>query len=369
MSNTRVPGEKSYIQQLPTYSVSRTVEEVKAEFGLDSVTYLASNENPFGCSPEVEAAMSELFSEAHRYPDGAGRELKKALAAHTGLDASNIFLGNGSNEVLESVAKGFLSEGDEVLLSEHSFAMYPILSTAYGAVARYVPMRDWCIDLNAIAEAVSSSTKVIYIANANNPTGTAFTGKQLSSFLTVVSPEVLVVLDEAYTEFSDADGHPTEALLSEFPNLIISRTFSKAYGLAGMRVGYGLADARLIRVFEKVRQPFNINYLALEAAKVALSDQGYLKACVQHNAVEKKRITDFFESSEVQYLPSQTNFIAVNLTVDASDCVHYMASQGVLVRPLKAYDMPSWIRVSIGKTEENDKFITVFKSWLEQKQL
>ncbi|EAR07754.1 pyridoxal phosphate-dependent aminotransferase, partial [Reinekea blandensis] len=265
LPNNKRPEPKAFLRDLPSYAVSETVADIKTRFGLSDVVYLASNENPFGCSSTVKSTLNQALENSHRYPDGAGRELKTALASGLGLHMDQVLLGNGSNEILDSVIKGFLGEGDEMLVSAHSFAMYPIMAQWVGANVRQIPMRDWLIDLDGISAAVSDNTRVILLANANNPTGTMVPAEQLERFLCEVPTDVLVLIDEAYIEFAEPAMGSAVSLLSKYPNLVVCRTFSKAYGLAGFRIGYGLGHSDVIEVLEKIQQPFNVNLLAMRA--------------------------------------------------------------------------------------------------------
>jgi histidinol-phosphate aminotransferase len=373
------PKANAHLEVIPDYAVSDTVGDVAERYGLDEVTYLASNENPFGCSPTVTEAMAKAISEVHRYPDGAGRELKKVLASELQVLPVSIVLGNGSNEVLELVAKVFLSSADEMLMSEHSFAMYPIFGLSLGAQVRTVPMCNWFVDLDAMLSAVTNKTKVIYIANANNPTGTMLSFEDLRVFISRLPSHILLVIDEAYVEFSDTklgfEDHKSGSadtkigtvvsLVDEYPNLVVSRTFSKAYGIAGLRVGYGIANETVVRLLEKMRQPFNVNAIALSAAIAAFKDQEFLKKVVSHNSLEKTRIKAELNILNVRYLPSQTNFLTIELPTLAKRCSDYLQKNGVIVRSLSSYGMSDWLRVSVGLTNENDLFIRKLKDFLE----
>ncbi|MEJ2042801.1 MAG: histidinol-phosphate transaminase [Reinekea sp.] len=353
--------EKEGIRALPNYSVSKTIEEVCDEYGLTEAVYLASNENPLGCSRAVTDVVRNA-ADLHRYPDGDGRHLKAALAAHLNRHCDHIFLGNGSNEVLECAAKAFVADQDEVLISAHSFAMYPILGRLFGGKVVEVPMNHWRVDLDAMADAVSSKTKLIYLSNINNPTGVALNRPEFQSFMTQVPDTALVVVDEAYIEFSQ----PNQSFLADvdnWPNLLISRTFSKAYGLAGFRVGYGLASKAIVAILEKVRQPFNINALALKAAVAAVQDQTFIQRTVQHTQLQRQALVPFLEQNNFQVLPSEANFICYKPGAEAGEHYHFLLSQGVIVRPLKSYGMHEWLRVSIGTESENQAFVDAVKQW------
>ena len=365
LPGSRRPEPKAFLRDLPSYAVSESVADIKARFGLNDVVYLASNENPFGCSPKVKSTLTHALDNSHRYPDGVGRELKAALGSGLGLPEEQILLGNGSNEILDSVIKGFLGQGDEMLVSAHSFAMYPIMAQWVGADVRQIPMRHWQVDLDALSAAVSDKTRLILIANANNPTGTMVPVTLLERFLAGLRSDVLVLIDEAYIEFAEPTMGDAVSLLDQYPNLVVCRTFSKAYGLAGFRIGYGLGHCDVIEVLEKIRQPFNVNLLAMRAAVTAYHDQEFLGQCVRSNAEERQRLTEFLQQKGLTPLPSQANFVTFALPGCAEEAYQYLLSKGVIVRRLRSYDMADWLRVSIGSTEENSCFMAELATYLE----
>jgi histidinol-phosphate aminotransferase len=360
-----LPKPNVHLDAIPDYAVSDSVDDVSKQFGLEAVTYLASNENPFGCSPAVTKAITAAISGVHRYPDGAGRALKKVIAADLNVLPTNIVLGNGSNEVLELVAKVFLSSADEMLISEQSFAMYPIFGLSLAAQVRSVPMRDWFVDLDEMLLAITPKTKVIYIANANNPTGTMVSFESLKVFIDRLPSHILLVIDEAYIEFADVNFSSAVSLIDKYPNIVVSRTFSKAYGIAGLRVGYGIANDTVVALLEKMRQPFNVNSIALAGAMAAFQDRIFLKQVVDHNRKEKARIQAQLDLVKVRYLPSQTNFLAIELPNLAKQLSEFLKRNGVIVRSLTSYNMADWLRVSVGLTNENDLFILKLKEFLD----
>lgn len=359
------PVAKAYLDEVPAYAVSESIEDIKDRYQLDDVVYLASNENPYGCSPLVSQTLTRELQSGHRYPDGAGRDLKASLASSLSVQSDQILLGNGSNEILDCVIKAFLGTGDEMLVSQHSFGMYPIMAKWVGADVVEVPMKDWFIDLSAIAGHVSASTRLVLLANANNPTGTMLTASDLKRFMVQVPSDVLVVIDEAYVEFADVDFGSALALVENYPNLFVCRTFSKAYGLAGFRIGYGIGPQSIIRVLEKVRQPFNVNMLALKAALAAFEDSDFLADCVARNRAEKTRLSNFFSQHQIEHLPSETNFIAFRIPEQVDQAYQSLLSQGVITRRLSSYGMPDWIRVSIGNHQENNQFMQAMSAYLE----
>ena len=353
--------ERSAVRALPAYAVSKTVPEVCTAYGLTDACYLASNENPFGCSPKVTAAL-QTMTDLHRYPDSDGRALKQAISKRIRCAKAQVFLGNGSNEVLECAAKAFIEPGERVLVSAHSFAMYPIFAQLAGAELFIVPMRDWQIDLSAMLAAINEQTRLIYLATINNPTGSALAYADLQAFLTQVPGDVLVVVDEAYIEFATA-AQTLVPLVQQHSNLLIARTFSKAYGLAGFRLGYGIAHQTLIGGLEKVRQPFNINSLAQTAAIAALADQAFVEQTIVHTLQQRQRLERVIQASGFQVLPSEANFICFRVGAEAGGLYEFMLSAGVIIRPLAAYSMAQWLRVSIGTEAENTAFINVLEQW------
>lgn len=361
------PAEKAFLSEVPSYSVSESIDDIKERFGLKKVVYLASNENPYGCSPSATNALVKALQDCHRYPDGGGLALKGLISQHLSVASNQVMLGNGSNEILDAVAKAYLGPGDELLVSEHSFSMYPIFAKCVGASVVAVAMRDWSVDLKGMLSAINAKTKVIVLANANNPTGTMLKQQNLVQFIESVPSHVLVVIDEAYVEFADESFGDAIPLLKRFENVVVCRTFSKAYGLAGFRIGYGISSPNVIATLEKLRQPFNINLMALLAAEHAIRDQAFLADVVHKNERERDRVSSELTNLGYQVLPSQTNFIACDYRSDALECYNYLLSQGVIVRPLKGYGMSSWLRVSIGTEEENTQFLACVKQFLEQR--
>ncbi len=355
-----------YIRAISPYQPGKPIAELAREMGLveASIVKLASNENPLGISPMAKEAIARAVAELARYPDGNGFALKAALSERTGVPMNGIVLGNGSNDVLELVARTFLTPGSEAVFSEHAFAVYPLATMAVGGKPVAVPAKNFGHDLDAMAAAVTDKTGVIFIANPNNPTGTFLPGPQIAAFLEKIPERVLVVLDEAYTEYlSDEDRYDAIAWLARFPNLLVSRTFSKAYGLAGLRVGYGLANLGVIDLLNRVRQPFNVNSLALAAATAALGDEEFLAKSADLNRRGMRQLTAAFQAMALEWIPSWGNFVTVK--VGDGDAVNRkLLTQGVIVRPIAGYGMPQWLRVSIGLPEENARFISALQQAL-----
>jgi histidinol-phosphate aminotransferase len=347
------------IRAISPYQPGKPIGELAREMGLREadIVKLASNENPLGMSHKAREAIARELHDLPRYPDGNGFELKAALSARTGIAPNRIVLGNGSNDVLDLVARTFLSPGDEAIFSEHGFAVYPISTLAAGGVPVQVPAKDFGHDLDAMVAAITPRTRVIFIANPNNPTGTFLPGAALATFLARVPDEVVVVLDEAYTEYLPVeDRYDSIAWLARFPNLIVSRTFSKAYGLAGLRVGFGLASVELIDLLNRVRQPFNVSSLALAAAAAALGDQEFVARSAELNRRGMVQLTGAFGRLGLEWIPSWGNFVTVRVG-DAARVNQQLLRQGVIVRPIAGYGLPEWLRVSIGLPEENARFI------------
>lgn len=357
------------VQQLSPYVPGKPVEELAREFNLNpaDIVKLASNENPLGPSAKVCQAIEQALPELTRYPDGSGFTLKKQLAEHYNVDAAQITLGNGSNDILELVARAWLAPGSNAIFSEHAFAVYPIATLASGAECRQVPAKKYGHDLEAMAAAIDSNTRVVFIANPNNPTGTWFNQAALNSFLSQVPADVLVVLDEAYIEYAaDTDLPDGMAYLSRYPNLLVSRTFSKAYGLAALRVGYAVSSVEIAEILNRVRQPFNVNSLALVAASAALQDQEYLERSRDSNKQGMQQLEEGFKKLGLSWLPSRGNFIAVEFQGDAAAINHALLEQGVIVRPIAGYGMANFLRVSIGTVAENQRFLDVLTQVLQQ---
>ena len=348
-----------YIRDIAPYQPGKPTSELARELGLNEadITKLASNENPLGVSPKALAAIQKALPELALYPDGNGFELKATISKSRGVAMAQIVLGNGSNDILELAARTFLVPGDKAVYSQHAFAVYPLAVKAAGGRGIEVPAVNFGHDLEAMLAAITDKTKLVFVANPNNPTGTFIEAARMHDFLLKVPRGVIVVLDEAYTEYLPrALRNKTENWLAEFPNLIISRTFSKAYGLAGLRVGYGLAHPDVIQLFNRVRQPFNVNQLAQVAAAAALNDDEFIEASFEVNTRGMTQLTDAFKKMALEFIPSFGNFVCVKVG-DAGPIFQKLLKQGVIVRPIASYGMPEYLRISIGTESQNVRFL------------
>lgn len=353
------------VQKLIPYVPGKPIEELERELGLSDIVKLASNENPLGANPTVAKAIHTILAELTRYPDGNAFRLKALLAEKLSVTPQHITLGNGSNELLELVARTFLTPELEVVFSQHAFAVYPIVTQAVGATARVVPAKNYGHDLSAMSAQINDKTRLVFIANPNNPTGTLLAPDELEAFIQGLPSSVLCVLDEAYYEYVAADQRADSiAWLDKYPNLIITRTFSKAYGLAGLRVGYSLSSPEIADLLNRVRQPFNNNMLALTAAEAALLDSDFLDRTVAANNAGMKQLTEAFRSMGLEWIPSAGNFVSVDLGKPAMPIYEALLRKGVIVRPVANYEMPNHLRVSIGTEAENQTFIDALKQVL-----
>ena len=353
------------ITALKPYQPGKPIEELERELGLSNIIKLTSNENPLGPSKSVLSAIVQASKELTRYPDGNGFSLKAALAKHVQLTSDQITLGNGSNDVLELLERTFVSSNDEVIFSQYAFAVYPLVTQAIGAKAVIAPASDFGHDLDAMTTLISEKTKLIFIANPNNPTGTALAPKQVETFLKQVPESVIVVLDEAYVEYTTQQFN-TVAWLAGYPNLVITRTFSKAYGLAALRVGYSLSSPEIADCLNRIRQPFNVNSLALVAAVAALADKDYIEQSRQLNEAGLKQYVTGFEQLGLTYIPSKGNFITVDVKRNADSIYQSLLQQGVIVRPIANYGLPQHLRISVGLGEENQRCLDALAIALEQ---
>ncbi len=346
------------VSELHPYQPGKPVEELEREMGISEIVKLASNENPLGASEAAKAAIADGVQQISRYPDANGFYLKQALAEKLGVDNDQITLGNGSNEVLEILFRTFVGTGDEVVFDAHAFIVYRLLTQACGATAVAIPSRDWGHDLDAMLAAITERTKLICIANPNNPTGTFLSPDALAAFMSRVPEQVLVILDEAYFEYvPEAERAPSCDWVAQYPNLCVTRTFSKAYGLAGLRVGYLISSAPMADLLNRVREPFNCNSLALAGAQAALADQAFVQRSVTLNREQMQRLEVYCQQRGIEYIPSHGNFITMKLT-PAQEIYEALLARGVIVRPIAGYGMPDHLRVSVGLPEENDRLMT-----------
>jgi histidinol-phosphate aminotransferase len=359
----------SYVRSIAPYQPGKPISELAREMGLAerSIVKLASNENPRGIGPRTRAAIEAALSDIARYPDGNGYELKQALARRYQVDMGSIVLGNGSNDVLELVAAAFLGPGRAAVMAQHCFAVYPLATQARGARSIVAPAKDYGHDLEAMTKAIDDETYVVWLANPNNPTGTYAKPDALEAFLRRVPERVLVVLDEAYNEYLPADLRADSVRwLKRHPNLVLTRTFSKAYGLAGLRVGYALAHASVADVMNRVRQPFNVNSLALAAAAAALDDMEFVAKSYAENLQGMKQLEQGARSLGLEYIPSFGNFLTIRVG-KAPEVYKRLLRRGVIVRPVGGgYQLPEHLRVTIGTAQENEKFLAALAASLKE---
>ena len=350
----------SYVRSIAPYQPGKPISELAREMGLDerTIVKLASNENPRGIGPRTRAAIDAALPDIARYPDGNGFELKQALARRYHVDMGAVVLGNGSNDVLELVALAFLGPGRAAVFSQHAFAVYPLATQARGARSIVVPAKNYAHDLEAMAKTIDDETYVAWIANPNNPTGTFAPHGQVEAFLRRVPERVLVVLDEAYNEYLTPDlRFDTVKLIKRHPNLVVTRTFSKAYGLAGLRVGYALAHPSVADVMNRVRQPFNVNSIALAAARAALDDMEFVARSYAENLQGMRQLEEGAKRLGLDYIPSHGNFLTIRVG-KAAEVYKKLLKRGVIVRPVGGgYQLPEHLRVTIGTAQENERFL------------
>ena len=349
----------SYIRAIAPYQPGKPIAELERELGIKGIVKLASNENPLGASPKAVAAMHEAIKTIALYPDGNGFELKDALSKRYGVTHAQLVLGNGSNDLLELASRAFLSPGDVAVYSAHAFAVYALATQAVGAKGITVTAKEYAHDLEAMLKAaVQHKAKIVFVANPNNPTGTYLSAQALQKFMQDLPSHILVVLDEAYNEYLPvAQRYDSVGWLAKYPNLIISRTFSKAYGLAGLRVGYAMANAQITDMMNRVRQPFNVSSIAQAAAVAALHDVEFVKQTFELNQRGMKQIIVGLDKLGLSYIPSYGNFISFRIG-GATAMYRRLLELGVIVRPIANYDMADYLRVSIGLESENEKFLS-----------
>jgi histidinol-phosphate aminotransferase len=348
-----------YVRSIAPYQPGKPISELAREIGMEasSIIKLASNENPLGVSPKAQHAIRVVLDDLARYPDGNGYELKQALVRRFGVSMDAIVLGNGSNDVLELAARAFLAPGLSAVYSQHAFAVYPLTVQAIGATGIEVPAKDYGHDLGAMLKAVRPDTRMVFIANPNNPTGTYLDAASLEAFIAALPQDILVVLDEAYNEYlAPALREASVSWLAKFSNLILTRTFSKAYGLAGLRVGYSFASAAVADMMNRVRQPFNVNSISLAAAAAGLEDRDFVQKSYELNVAGMQQITQGLKKLGLAYIPSHGNFVSFRMK-DAAGVFQRLLKSGVIVRPIAGYGMPDFLRVSIGLPEENQRFL------------
>ena len=346
------------ILNLSPYQPGKPVEDLERELGIKNAIKLASNENPMGPSPLALKAADKILSGIHRYPDGNALRLKEAISNEYDVGIEQITVGNGSNDIIEFVVRSFLSAQDSAVFSKHAFAVYPLAVQTAGAEGIEIPAVNWGHDLSAMSDAIKENTKLVFIANPNNPTGTFVARDEVISFLDKVSKDVIVLLDQAYFDYASYENNDIDfEFINEFPNLVISRSFSKAYGLAGLRVGYSVSSAEIADYLNRVRQPFNTNSLALAAAEAALSDKDHMMESLKMNIEQKRVLYKGLEDLGYEYIPSAGNFICFDCKQDAEQLFNKLLREGVIVRSMGVYKMPNHLRVTIGLPEENNIFL------------
>jgi histidinol-phosphate aminotransferase len=354
------------LKDLPVYQPGRPIEEVARELGLppSDIIKLASNENPLGPSPAALKAMQNVLANINLYPDGNAFHLKQKLAAKLGVQPANVILGNGSNEIIEFVGHALMEPGVDVIVSQYCFAIYPLVAKIFSSNVITVPAKHHGHDLAAMLKAITPKTRVVFVANPNNPTGTVVPKAELLQFANRIPAHVLLVLDEAYIEFlDDPADFVSEIRDGKRPNLLLMRTFSKIFGLAGLRLGYGIANPDLISTLEKVRQPFNINSIAQAGALAALEDVEHMRKTRENNSRGLRLYTEAFQKLGLEYVPSSGNFILVRVG-DGQGVFNALQKQGVIVRPMAGYQLGEWIRISVGTPQENERCLATLKSAL-----
>ena len=356
------------LAHLPVYQPGRPIEEVARELGIPAaeIIKLASNENPLGPSPRAMAAMRQAVSQVHLYPDGNAFYLKRKLAEKLEMEPSNLILGNGSNEIIEFVGHALIAPGSEVVVSQYCFAVYPIVTHLFGGRLVVVPAVNYGHDLAAMQRAVTPQTRLVFVANPNNPTGTQVRSSELLRFVEAMPPHVLLVMDEAYIEFVSDPVDLLPKIRSGCPNVILMRTFSKIYGLAGLRLGYGIADSTLISALEKIRQPFNTNAMAQAAALAALDDREHIDATRANNDAGMKLMEQACAELKLEHVPSGANFILVRVG-EGQRVFGELQRLGVIVRPMGGYQLPEWIRITVGTPTENARCVDGLRKILQTK--
>jgi histidinol-phosphate aminotransferase len=346
-----------YIRTLIPYAPGKPIEEVEREIGIFNSIKLASNENPLGPSPLALDAMREKLAQLHLYPDGDCFYLKRGLTAKLNVTPEQLIFGNGSNEIIELAIRTFMRPGDEAVMARQAFVVYKLIVQAVGGISQEVPLRNFTHDLEAIGATISARTRIVFLANPNNPTGTIFRKAAWEKFLKQIRSDILIIVDEAYFEYVEAADYPNSLdYHQQGKTLLTLRTFSKLYGLAGLRIGYGIADKEIISLMHRVRQPFNVNAPAQWGALAALDDREHVRRSLENNRQGLKYLTAEFTRLGIEYVPSHGNFILLRVG-KGEDVFNRLLAQGIIVRPMAAYQFPEYLRVTIGTMDENRKFI------------
>jgi histidinol-phosphate aminotransferase len=354
-----------YIRTLIPYEPGKPIEEVEREYGISDSIKLASNENPLGPSPKALAAIRQKLDQVHLYPDGDCFYLKRGLAQKLGVPPEQLIFGNGSNEIIELAARTFMRPGDEAVMAEQAFVVYQLIVQAVGGKGKAVPLRNFTHDLTAIADAVTPHTRVVFLANPNNPTGTIYRREEWEAFLNRISTDVLLIVDEAYFEYVEDHGYPDSLKYHRDGRAILTlRTFSKLYGLAGLRIGYGIAAKEIIAMMQRVRQPFNVNAPAQWGALAALSDTDHVRRSVEVNRRGLDYLAGEFTRLGLEFIPSYANFVLLRVG-RGQEVFKQLLGQGVIVRPMAGYQFPEHIRVTVGTADENRKFIEALQKVIQ----
>src|SRR5438477_1855767 len=360
LANTHILG-------IAPYEPGKPIEELEREYGVHDAIKLASNENPLPPSERVQRAISAQLAQLNRYPDGGGFYLRQAVAKKIGFTQDQIVLGNGSNELIELAVRTFLKPGDEAIVPHPSFVVYPMIVQAAGGIRVVVTLKDHRLDLEAMARAITPMTKLVFVANPNNPTATVVTAEEVTTFMARVPDKVIVVFDEAYFEFAQGPDFPDSlGFMKHGRKVVVLRTFSKAASLAGLRVGYAIADPDCVSLLNRIRQPFNINSLAQVAALAALEDDSHILECLRMNEAGRHFLCDEFTAMGVKYVPSRANFILVDVGRSGTDVFQRLLKEGVIVRPMASFGMETALRITIGTPEENRRLVKALKKVLAE---
>jgi histidinol-phosphate aminotransferase len=355
----------NHILGIPPYEPGKPIEELERELGITDVIKLASNENPLPPSERVIKAIIEAIAHVHRYPDSSGYYLRQALGRRLGVTADHTILGNGSNDLIELLVRAFVRAGEEVVLPHPSFVVYPMIVQAVGGIRVVVTLRDYRLDLDAMARAITPMTKMVFVANPNNPTGTIVTADEVEHFMARVPDRVVVVFDEAYVEFAQGPDFPDSlGYVRQGRKVVALRTFSKSASLAGLRVGYAVADPHCVSLLNRIRAPFNVNALGQAAALAALEDESHVRECRAMIEAGRHYLCDQFAAMGLKYVPSRANFLLVDVGRSAADVFHWLLKEGVIVRPMQSFGMETALRVTVGTPEENRRFVRALKKVL-----
>ena len=360
-----VVRHRKALDNIASYVPAKSLQQIEKELGLNKIIRLAANENTMGCSPTVKVAIQESFENIFLYPDGFCIELRSELSKLYNIEENKLIFGNGSFELLSLVAQAFINPGEESIIPEPSFGWYKVVTLAMNGSIVSLPLKNYAIDLDEVKSSITDKTKVIWLCNPNNPTGTFFDSEQLEKFLEEMPSRIVVVLDEAYYEFVTSDKYPNSVdLIEKYPNIIILRTFSKVYGLASLRVGYGIAHPEFIDFLNKIRLPINVNATAQVAALASLKDTDFKNACIENNILGKEYYYKSFDELNLEYIHTETNFIMVNVEKDSVTVVNEILKRGISLRAGLEFGMPTWLRISIGRPEENQLVIEKLKEVL-----